>query len=182
MAPTISDYRTLATIDYQRLSPARPGAGRGSVFPFSLPVPLPPPVQVSTTPGPGSWPRVPAPGPAAAAGGGPIPAGWRVTAAACACGGQWRPLWRVMGLIGINTLSKHIGPCRASVAVSGLVPCKRSAVILAAWAGCYGRKNRPGKNSRVRFICLFWLVLVALGPAAIKLLLISLYFPLYQMK
>jgi hypothetical protein len=44
---------------------------------------------------------------------------------------------------------------RASMGLFMLPAYKVPAGILAARAGCYGRKNGPGKNSRARFTLIF---------------------------
>lgn len=96
MAPTISDYH-----------PGSPLCGSGlfralaALYPFRSRC---------------RFPGVPGSRAAPAAGGGSwlIPSGWLPCVAACASGGLWRPLWRVLGLARVNIPIKHKTPCRAS--------------------------------------------------------------------
>ena len=62
------------------------------------------------------------------------------------------------------------------MAFSGLARCKRPAVILAACAGCYGRKNNPGKFPRAfYFDILSNSIMIASGSSNSKI--INIFFP-----
>ena len=62
------------------------------------------------------------------------------------------------------------------MAFSILAPCKRSAGILAACAGCYGRKNNPGKIPRAFYFDIFSnSIMIASGSSNINR--INIFFP-----